>query len=82
MIHPLCTRFHVVVDENSYATISSFGFHHLWKSINKGVTWAAVGANLPDIPTWDIYVAPSALYLGTDIGMFASYDDGRQHNNT
>jgi uncharacterized protein (TIGR03437 family) len=70
-----------------YATYTTFnsapGDNHVYRSTDGGVTWNGIdgaGANgLPDVPAETIAVDPSdsnKLYLGTDIGMFASFDGG------
>ena len=66
-----------------YATCSNFGQPHVLKSTNRGATWTTItgtGATaLPDIPTFGIVIDPnfrSRLYVGTDLGIFASLDGG------
>ncbi|MBS1806716.1 MAG: hypothetical protein JST84_00825 [Acidobacteria bacterium] len=71
-------------DKNiAYATYSTFGDPHVWRTINAGQTWESIdgtGTNaLPDIPVHCLVVDPSntqRLYIGTDIGVFASLDGG------
>ncbi len=62
-----------------YATYAGFGGKHVWKSVDRGATWTAIDADLPDIPTHSIAVDPfraGYLYLGTDLGVFTSNDGG------
>jgi photosystem II stability/assembly factor-like uncharacterized protein len=62
-----------------YATYAGFGGAHVWKSIDAGATWAAIGNSLPDMPVHSIAVDPTRrerLYLGTDLGVFVSLDGG------
>lgn len=71
-------------DKNiAYATYSTFGELHVWRTINAGQTWQSIdgtGANaLPDIPVHCLVIDPSntgRLYVGTDLGVFASLDGG------
>lgn len=66
-----------------YATYSSFGGVHVWKSTDGGATWTGIdgvgrGA-LPDLPVNTIAVDPEdgrRLYLATDLGVFLSKDGG------
>jgi photosystem II stability/assembly factor-like uncharacterized protein len=66
-----------------YATYSSFGGVHVWKSTDGGAAWTGIdgvgrGA-LPDLPVNAIAVDPvdgRHLYLATDLGVFVSKDGG------
>jgi photosystem II stability/assembly factor-like uncharacterized protein len=69
----------------AYATYSSFGGPHVFKSSDAGATWApldgtgAAGRHLPDLPVHAIAVDPTRpgrLYVGTDLGVFSSLDGG------
>lgn len=63
----------------AYATYSTFTNKHVWKSVNGGMTWTSIDGPLPDIPVNCIVVDPTntqRLYIGTDIGVFASPDGG------
>ena len=67
----------------AYATYSTFGGTHVWKSTNAGATWTGLDGtapnNLPDIPVHCVAVDPtnsSRLYVGTDLGVFSSLDGG------
>jgi hypothetical protein len=72
------------VNENvAYATYTTFGGPHVYKSADAGETWASIdgaGATaIPDIPVHCIVVDPvdsQRLYIGTDIGVFVSLDGG------
>ena len=66
-----------------YVTCSNFGQVHVRKSTDRGATWTTItgsGATaLPDIPTFGLAIAPgflNRLYVGTDLGVFASLDGG------
>jgi photosystem II stability/assembly factor-like uncharacterized protein len=66
-----------------YATYATFNGHHVWRSEDGGATWIPLdgtGAGaLPDLPVHSIVVDPNdprQLFLGTDLGVFASLDGG------
>jgi uncharacterized protein (TIGR03437 family) len=67
----------------AYATYSTFGGAHVWRTINGGVSWTSIDGTgntaVPDIPVHCIVVDPSntaRLYIGTDLGVFVSTDGG------
>jgi hypothetical protein len=66
-----------------YASISTFGRPHVHKSIDGGTTWVDISGSgvtgLPDVPVLSVVVDvgdASRLFVGTDIGVFTSSDDG------
>jgi uncharacterized protein (TIGR03437 family) len=71
-------------DKNiAYATYSTFGGTHVWKTTNGGTSWTGLDGTgtgrIPDIPVHCLVVDPSntpRLYVGTDLGVFASIDGG------
>jgi hypothetical protein len=75
--------FHPTDANIAYATYSTFGGTHVWRSTDGGVTWMGIdGAgttSIPDVPVHSVVVDPSntaRLYVGTDIGVFSSMDGG------
>jgi len=62
-----------------YATLSGFGVHHVWKSVNCAA-WQDLTNNLPNIPTTSLVQysisGGTVLIVGTDIGVFVSTNDG------
>lgn len=63
----------------AYLTVSGFGSGHVFKTGNAGMNWTDISNNLPDIPTNTLLVDPqnpTTLYVGTDIGVFRSTNDG------
>jgi hypothetical protein len=71
-------------DKNiAYATYSTFGAVHVWKSVNGGTNWTPLPGSgdgvLPDVPAQSVVVDPAHpthLYVGTDLGVFSSLDGG------
>jgi hypothetical protein len=77
----------------AYAAFSGFNVNtpgqpgHLFRTVNGlsgSPTWANISGDLPDTPVNAIVVDPShspnVLYVGTDIGVFQSLDDGVHWN--
>ena len=71
-------------DRTAYVALSGFsGFvdtkGHVFRTKNQGNAWTDISANLPNIPVNSIVVdpdLPGTLYIGTDIGVFATFDGG------
>ncbi len=64
----------------AYLTVSGYRSGHVFKTTNYGANWRDVSGNLPDIPTNAIVfdpLTPGALYVGTDIGVYRSTNDGQ-----
>ena len=67
-----------------YATYSTFRSQatdsQIYVSKDHGATWSALGiGSLPDIPVHVLIVDPESaatLYIGTDMGVFVSFDSG------
>lgn len=66
------------VDEHTvYATYALFGGGpHLWRSTDAGATWSPLGLDLPDLPLHAVAAYGNRLFLGTDLGIFVSSDNG------
>jgi photosystem II stability/assembly factor-like uncharacterized protein len=67
-----------------YATFAGFGGSHVWRSDDGAVTWESIDGTgstaIPDIPVHSIVVDPAnpgRLFLGTDLGVMTSNNDGR-----
>jgi hypothetical protein len=66
-----------------WATYAGFGGTHIWRSLDRGSTWeprdGSGSASVPDIPVHSIVIDPTTpgrIFLGTDLGVFVSTDDG------
>ncbi len=67
-----------------YATLAGFGGPHVWRSRDGAVTWESIDGTgttaIPDIPVHSIVVDPEnpgRLFVGTDLGVMTSNNDGR-----
>ncbi|MGA8185920.1 MAG: choice-of-anchor D domain-containing protein, partial [Terriglobia bacterium] len=75
--------------KNVYATLSGYcqsgtstcpsGNGHVFEYTDASGVWNDLSGNLPDVPANDIAVdpdMPGTLYVGTDVGVFATTDNG------
>lgn len=77
-----CSR--IVIDPTDhkrvYVTFGGYRKENLWRTIDDGKTWQAIGAaSLPESPLHTLAIHPRNvrfLYLGTDVGLFLSEDAG------
>jgi hypothetical protein len=74
-----------VVGRKVYVTFGSFypnssdSRGNVWETQGYGGTWTEIRAGLPSAPMYSIVISPispNTLYLGTEVGVFASADDG------
>ncbi len=69
-------------DERLFLVFSGFGSSHVFRSDDGGESWVDIdGGRLPDTPTHALAVDPQntdILYVGNDLGVFASLDGGIQ----
>ncbi len=77
----VCTR--LTIDTNNYnvvyATFGGFSADNVYRTTDGGTTWANISGGLPSAPVRSLVLAPfnsSFLYVGTDVGVFASDDGG------
>jgi photosystem II stability/assembly factor-like uncharacterized protein len=63
-----------------YLAGATFGVPHVRRSVDAGATWQTLDGTLPDIPVNTVAAHPrspvTALYAGTDAGVYRSIDDG------
>ncbi len=77
----VCTRI-VVEPSNAnvvYVTFGGYAVSNVWKTLDGGATFVDLGASLPEAPVYSLAihpVNPDYLYLGTEVGVFASADGG------
>ena len=73
----------IAVDPNdpdtAYCTFSTFGVAHVYQTTSGGGTWQSIDQTLPDIPAHWIAIREcdsNQLYLGTELGVFVTDDQG------
>lgn len=73
----------VVHPENEdwvYVALGGYNTDHLFKSEDGAASWQSIGADLPDVPVNSILIdtvgTTDHLYVGNDIGIYVSDDDG------
>jgi photosystem II stability/assembly factor-like uncharacterized protein len=62
-----------------YVSFGGFFANNIWKTQNNGATWASISTGLPSIPIFSLVISPlnsTQLYIGTQIGVFASANGG------
>jgi photosystem II stability/assembly factor-like uncharacterized protein len=68
-----------------YVTFAGFERGNVWRTANGGQTWSNIGNALPKAPVHCLTIHPdrsSFLYLGTEVGIFASEDGGTNWSPT
>jgi photosystem II stability/assembly factor-like uncharacterized protein len=53
---------------------------NVWKTQNNGVMWTPIHHNLPNVPVFSLVISPTNpdfLYIGTEVGVFASSNGGQ-----
>lgn len=64
----------------AWVTYSSYGTPNLVKTTDLGNTWTSLWQGMPDVPANSVAIHPSneeIIFVGTDIGVFASFNGGR-----
>jgi hypothetical protein len=67
------------------ATFGGYVVDNVWRSDDSGATWRSVHAGLPAAPIRAVTVHPrlaDLIYLGTEVGLFASDDGGASWSAT
>jgi len=70
-----------------YVTFGGFSADNVWRTTNGGATWSDITGSgltgLPDVPVRSLVINPNNsnwLYVGTEVGIFASEDGGATWN--
>ncbi|MFZ0061072.1 MAG: Ig-like domain-containing protein, partial [Pyrinomonadaceae bacterium] len=62
-----------------YATFGGYSPNNVWRTDNAGASWTNITSNLPAAPVRTLAVwqaNPNFLYVGTEVGIFASANGG------
>ncbi|MBI4788332.1 MAG: hypothetical protein HY782_14970 [Chloroflexi bacterium] len=77
----------IAIDKNNsnilYVGYWGYGANRLWRTADGGTTWTSITSNLPQVPIYAVAINPANsawLYVGTEIGVFASTDTGATWN--
>ena len=71
---------HPSLDSTAFVTYGVSGYGKIFRTDDLGQTWTDITHNLPDIPVHCVLVMPndtSMIWIGTDVGIFESTDDGQ-----
>ncbi len=78
-----CVKFSPNINNNIYVSHSGYKLNeyipHLHKSIDNGITWIDISANLPNFGINDIYVwdgNENIIFIANDIGVYYTTDAG------
>ena len=66
-------------ENTMYITLSGYYTSHVYKTTDLGKSWFSISDALPDISANSIVIHPdneNTLFVGTDIGVFATYNGG------
>ncbi|MFH1050286.1 MAG: T9SS type A sorting domain-containing protein [bacterium] len=72
-----CSRLNA---ETAVVSFSGYGTDHVYKTTNAGETWASISHKLPDVPCNTLAMHPEnedIIFVGTDIGVFATFNGGQ-----
>jgi len=72
-IHPLDSRV-------AYVVFAGYNTKHVFKTADDGQHWTSIDGDLPDIPVNTVLIDPEQpdhIYIGTDIGVYYSLDQGQ-----
>jgi VCBS repeat-containing protein len=77
----------IAIDKNDSNTVYvgfwGYGSNRIWRTQDGGATWTSITNNLPQTPVYAVAINPlnsAWLYVGTEIGIFASVDGGATWN--
>jgi photosystem II stability/assembly factor-like uncharacterized protein len=66
-------------DDSVWIALGGYGTSHVYVTANGGSTWTSKGTALPDVPHNAILLDPndpSVIYVGNDLGIYMSPDNG------
>ncbi len=77
----MCTRLVIDASDHNrvYATFAGYDPGNIWRSDDAGANWQDLSGGLPHAPARSIAIhprRPTFLYLGTELGIFTSEDQG------
>ncbi|MDH7516184.1 MAG: T9SS type A sorting domain-containing protein [Bacteroidota bacterium] len=70
-------------DSTFYACYSGYASEGVFRTTNRGASWVSIAGNLPAIPKNALEIDPinpANIFVGTDLGVYATTDSGRTWN--
>jgi hypothetical protein len=82
-----CTRIAIDPRDSDvvYVTFGGYSRGNIWKTTDGGATWSNIGNALPEAPVRSVTIHPRKedfIYIGTEVGVFASEDGGANWSPT
>jgi hypothetical protein len=69
---------YAMVGNTAGVTVNGVPAGHVWRTINGGLTWTDISANLPNVPAYSMAIDPThnKIYVGTDVGVYVTANGG------
>jgi hypothetical protein len=82
-----CTRITIDAADHQtvYVTFGGYSRDNVWKTSDGGAAWTNIGSSLPEAPIRSLVIHPrrrNFLYIGTEVGVFASENGGASWSPT
>jgi hypothetical protein len=80
-VNRFCTQITIDARDHNvvYITYGGYSSDNVWKTTDGGINWSNISDTFPDAPVRALTIHPqnsNFVYLGTEVGVFASEDGG------